>query len=82
MTTPATTPDLSNTLVLSRVEDNRLVMRQARLWARMVEAGHINDPVCPALRMLSVSAFVVAGTARAPEHHRARPAFGVRQQEG
>lgn len=73
----ATKPDLTGTAVVVRAADPRLAMHHAQSWGKLVEQGIIPDPVCPALRMLAVSAFVVVATAGAPEHLRARPAFGV-----
>ena len=78
----ATVEDTVETLVLCRCRDARLGMRRARLWARMLDAGLINDPGDPVLRMLSVSAFIVAATANAPERSRVMPGLAVRSMNG
>ena len=67
---------LERTLVIGRASDRRRAMKAARVWVQLVQTGLVADPTDPALRMLSVSAFVLAATATAPDHLRVRPALG------
>jgi hypothetical protein len=67
---------LERTLVIGRASDRRRAMKAARVWVQLVQTGLVADPADPALRMLSVSAFVLAATATAPDHLRVRPALG------
>lgn len=68
--------NLERTLVIGRASDRRRAMKAARVWVQLVQTGLVADPTDPALRMFSVSAFVLAATATAPDHLRVRPAFG------
>ena len=76
ITTMERSASLERTLVIGRASDRRRAMKAARVWVQLVQTGLVADPADPALRMLSVSAFVLAATATAPDHLRVRPALG------
>jgi hypothetical protein len=76
ITTMDRSASLERTLVIGRASDRRRAMKAARVWVQLVQTGLVADPTDPALRMLSVSAFVLAATATAPDHLRVRPALG------
>jgi hypothetical protein len=76
ITTMERSASLERTLVIGRASDRRRAMKAARVWVQLVQTGLVADPTDPALRMLSVSAFVLAATATAPDHLRVRPALG------
>ena len=76
ITTMERSASLERTLVIGRASDRRRAMKAARVWVQLVQTGLVADPTDPALRMFSVSAFVLAATATAPDHLRVRPALG------
>lgn len=76
ITTMERSASLERTLVIGRASDRRRAMKVVCVWVQLVQTGLVADPTDPALRMLSVSAFVLAATATAPDHLRVRPARG------